>query len=71
LIEEFGKRTGVPVLLNTSFNRQEPIVASPEQAISCFLRTDMDVLVMGNYYSTDRNSQATQIAADAFELQLA
>ena len=71
VIREFERITGVPVVLNTSFNRQEPIVASPEQAISCFLRTDMDVLVMGNYYSTDRNSQATQIAADAFELQLA
>jgi carbamoyltransferase len=71
VIREFERITGVPIVLNTSFNRQEPIVASPEQAISCFLRTDMDVLVMGNYYSTDRNSQATRKAADAFEVQLA
>ena len=69
VIREFERITGVPVVLNTSFNRQEPIVATPEQAISCFLRTDMDVLVMGNYYSTDRNTQATRKAADAFELQ--
>ena len=40
-------QTGVPVLLNTSFNENEPIVERPEQALDCFLRTDMDVLVMG------------------------
>lgn len=50
LISAFARETGVPVLLNTSFNRQEPIVASPEDAISCFLRTKMDVLVLGNHY---------------------
>jgi len=49
LLNEFKKITGVPVLLNTSFNENEPIVYSPEQAIDCFLRTKMDVLVMGNY----------------------
>ncbi|MBS0242016.1 MAG: hypothetical protein JSS20_07550, partial [Proteobacteria bacterium] len=54
LISAFGERTGVPVLLNTSFNKQEPIVTRPEEAISCFLRTNMDVLVMGNFYTTDR-----------------
>jgi carbamoyltransferase len=58
VIEEFAKITGVPVVLNTSFNRQEPVVNRPEEAISCFLRTDMDVLVMGDYYSTDRNPEA-------------
>jgi carbamoyltransferase len=47
LIRAFQKRTGVPVLLNTSFNENEPIVERPEQALDCFLRTDMDVLVMG------------------------
>ncbi|MGL4396903.1 MAG: carbamoyltransferase family protein [Hyphomicrobium sp.] len=50
LIETFAGMTGVPVLLNTSFNRQEPIVASPAEAISCFLRTNMDVVVIGNHY---------------------
>jgi len=47
LIRAFEKRTGVPVLLNTSFNENEPIVLEPAQAIDCFLRTDMDVLVLG------------------------
>ena len=47
LISAFRARTGVPVLLNTSFNENEPIVERPEQALDCFLRTDMDVLVMG------------------------
>jgi carbamoyltransferase len=47
LIRAFHARTGVPVLLNTSFNENEPIVERPEQALDCFLRTDMDVLVMG------------------------
>ena len=46
LIEAFYKRTGVPILLNTSFNENEPIVNSPEEALNCYLRTEMDVLVM-------------------------
>jgi carbamoyltransferase len=54
VIEEFAALTGVPVVLNTSFNRQEPIVARPEDAISCYLRTQMDVLVLGDFYITDR-----------------
>jgi len=48
LISAFNKKTGVPLILNTSFNENEPIVCTPDQAISCFLRTDMDMLVMGN-----------------------
>jgi carbamoyltransferase len=47
LIREFGNLTGVPVVLNTSFNDNEPIVCRPEEAIECFLRTKMDVLVLG------------------------
>jgi carbamoyltransferase len=47
LIRAFADLTGVPVLLNTSFNENEPIVEHPSQALDCFLRTDMDVLVMG------------------------
>jgi carbamoyltransferase len=47
LLRAFELQTGVPVLLNTSFNENEPIVERPEQALDCFLRTDMDVLVMG------------------------
>jgi carbamoyltransferase len=49
LIDEFRKLTGVPVLLNTSFNENEPIVCRPEEALDCFLRTKMDVLVMGSH----------------------
>jgi len=49
LIEAFRQLTGVPVVLNTSFNENEPIVCKPEEAVECFLRTKMDILVMGNY----------------------
>jgi carbamoyltransferase len=48
LIKEFGDLTGVPVLLNTSFNDNEPIVCTPDEGIDCFRRTRMDVLVLGN-----------------------
>ncbi len=49
LISEFERQTGVPVVLNTSFNDNEPIVCRPEEALDCFLRTQMDALVLGNY----------------------
>lgn len=49
LIDAFEKQTGVPVLLNTSFNDNEPIVNTPDEAINCFLRTKMDTLVLGPY----------------------
>jgi len=48
LIDAFRQITGVPVVLNTSFNENEPIVNTPEEAVNCFLRTKMDVLVIGN-----------------------
>jgi carbamoyltransferase len=48
LIKAFEKLTGVPVLLNTSFNENEPIVHRPEEALDCFLRTQMDALVLGS-----------------------
>ncbi len=48
LIEAFYKKTGVPILLNTSFNENEPIVNTPKEALVCFLRTKMDMLVMEN-----------------------
>tara|TARA_Y100000992_G_C21175957_1_gene448342 strand:- start:639 stop:917 length:279 start_codon:yes stop_codon:yes gene_type:complete len=48
LIESFKKITNVPVLLNTSFNENEPIVMNPEEALSCILRNDLDYLVMNN-----------------------
>lgn len=68
LIEAFGHLTGVPILLNTSFNKQEPIVARPQEAISCFLRTGMDVLVLGNFYTTARPPAAVAAAHAAFEV---
>jgi carbamoyltransferase len=49
LINAFQERTGVPVVLNTSFNENEPIVCTPEEAVDCFLRTRMDALAVGNY----------------------
>jgi len=50
LLERFSERTGCPVLVNTSFNvRGEPIVESPADAYACFMRTDMDVLVLGGF----------------------
>jgi carbamoyltransferase len=48
LIAAFGRHTGVPVVLNTSFNENEPIVMQPAEAVECFNRTKMDVLVIGN-----------------------
>ena len=66
VIEEYAKLTGVPVILNTSFNSREPIVARPEEAISCFLRTEMDVLVLGDFYITDRPTAAVQRAREIF-----
>lgn len=48
LIDAFRGRTGVPILLNTSFNENEPIVNTPAEALECFLRTEMDMLVLEN-----------------------
>ena len=50
LIEAFEARTGVPVLLNTSFNENEPICCTPEEAVETFRRTKMDVLVLGDCF---------------------
>ena len=50
LIQSFNKITNVPILLNTSFNENEPIVCNPNEALDCFLRTDMDVIVMENFF---------------------
>ncbi|HEY2543294.1 MAG TPA: carbamoyltransferase C-terminal domain-containing protein [Gaiellaceae bacterium] len=56
LIEEFGRLTDVPVLLNTSFNENEPIVRTPTEAVDTYLKTHMDVLVLGNYVVTRNGS---------------
>ena len=50
LISSFEKISGIPILLNTSFNENEPVVCRPEEALDCFLRTKMDVLVLGNFF---------------------
>lgn len=60
LIEEFGRLTGCPVLINTSFNvRGEPIVCSPQNAIECFLHTDMDDLIIGSYIVSKKENDRT------------
>jgi carbamoyltransferase len=51
LIQTFGKKTGIPVILNTSFNENEPIVCTPQEAIDCFQRTKMDVLAIGPFFA--------------------
>jgi len=50
LIAEFARQTGVPMVLNTSFNENEPVVCRPAEALDCFLRTKMDVLLLGDCY---------------------
>ena len=49
LISAFAEITGVPMVLTTSFNENEPVVNTPEEAVDCFLRTRMDVLAIGPY----------------------
>jgi carbamoyltransferase len=55
LIHAFEKRTGVPIVVNTSFNENEPVVNTPEEAISCVLRNDMDVLALGPFLVTKKS----------------
>jgi carbamoyltransferase len=57
LITEFEKITGVPVILNTSFNENEPIVNTPAQAIECFMRTKMDYIILGNYIVAKKDNE--------------
>jgi carbamoyltransferase len=57
LIQRFGEKTGVPILLNTSFNENEPIVNTPEHALDCFLRTKMDMLVLENIVVSRNGTQ--------------
>ncbi|MGA3193595.1 MAG: carbamoyltransferase C-terminal domain-containing protein [Terriglobales bacterium] len=51
LIQTFGRKTGIPVILNTSFNENEPIVCTPQEAIDCFRRTKMDALAIGPFFA--------------------
>jgi len=55
LISDFCSLTSVPIVLNTSFNENEPVVCRPEEALDCFLRTKMDVLVMGQFFLARKN----------------
>jgi carbamoyltransferase len=55
LLYAFGEKTGIPVLLNTSFNENEPIVCKPEEAIECFLKTKMDMIILSNYIVTKKH----------------
>jgi carbamoyltransferase len=55
LIKAFEQATGVPVVLNTSFNDNEPIVCRPEEALDCFQRTQMDAVVLGDFLITRRS----------------
>ena len=49
LISKFYEITGIPILLNTSFNENEPVVCTPKEALNCFLRTNMDVIILNNF----------------------
>jgi carbamoyltransferase len=70
LIEEFNAITGVPILLNTSFNENEPIVRSVDEALDCFLRTGMDVLVVGDHLvSRSDRLVKTTLTANQRELE--
>src|SRR5262249_47976087 len=64
LIKAFEQRTGVPILLNTSFNENEPIVHRPAEAIDCFLRTRMDALVLGEFLVTKPAGKSNATSAD-------
>jgi carbamoyltransferase len=65
LIEAFGRLTGCPVLVNTSFNvRGEPIVCTPAEAYACFMRTEMDALVLGEYVLLKDEQGASEFAED-------
>ncbi|MFH7024913.1 MAG: carbamoyltransferase C-terminal domain-containing protein [Heteroscytonema crispum UTEX LB 1556] len=54
MINTFAQGIGVPIVLNTSLNENEPILRTPDEAIKCFLRTHMDAIVLGSYY-VERN----------------
>ena len=67
LISEFERITGVPVVLNTSFNEDEPIVCTPEEALNCFDRTKMDTLFLGNYI-VERSAVEATLAENSAEI---
>ncbi len=70
LISEFERLTGVPILLNTSFNESEPIVMSPSDALETFAKTRIDLLVLGNYVvrrNTSAYAESSEAVASAHE----
>jgi carbamoyltransferase len=62
LIKTFSQKSGTAVVLNTSFNENEPIVDTPQQAVSCFVRTDMDVLCLGPFITTKPGKSVKSVA---------
>jgi carbamoyltransferase len=60
VIEEFRKLTGIPLVVNTSFNDNEPIVCTPQDAINCFRRTHIDLLALEDYLVYRTDNAATQ-----------
>lgn len=69
LISAFHRRTGIPVILNTSFNENEPIVCTPEEAIDCFRRTRMDVLAIGPFLVLKPGLENTEAKAAFSEVK--
>lgn len=61
LINTFAQRTGVPIVLNTSLNENEPVVRTPDEAIACFLRTSMDAIVLGSYYVERPTEESNEV----------
>jgi len=71
VLEAFHRRTGCPVLVNTSFNvRGEPIVCTPEDAYRCFMRTNLDVLVLENFI-LEKGSQPPVVADESWRTEFA
>lgn len=65
LISAFHRKTGIPVVLNTSFNENEPIVCTPEEAIDCFQRTRMDVLAIGSFLLLKDSATRERVVSSA------
>ena len=71
LIKKFKEKTGCPIVVNTSFNvRGEPIICSPTDAFKCFMGTDLDALVVGNYllYKEDQDEGLRENYEERYEL---
>ena len=68
VIHSFAKLTGIPMVLNTSFNENEPVVCRPEEALNCFLRTNMDVLVLGDTFISRPDVDASGVAASSSDM---